>query len=411
MNVRDERFPYFDSLRALAALSVLGSHAALHAGDTWALPFAARLESGIAIFFLISGFLLYRPFVRARLLDQEPPRGVAYAWRRALRIVPAYWVALTLITIWISLPGGVFTWDRGPLYYGFAQTWSQRTIGGGLSQAWTLCIEVTFYAFLPLWSIAMRRLFPGRGAPFAKRVRVELVALAGLFAFSIVWKLALLAGSDPDRVVITPALDSLPSFLDHFALGMALAVMSVWLAQRGERALPRPLALLQRAPWLPWGFAAAAFAVAAWGIGLSGHLLERFTPAQYLERHLLYAAIGLGVLVPAVLGARGVIGWLLGSRVLMWLGLISYSIYLWSAAVLTQLERRDVVPTTSVPLAYFEWALVAALATIPVAALSYYLVERPALSLRRLIPMRGAVAPGEAPTEPAPATPPVAEKT
>src|SRR3954447_17536908 len=133
MNARDGRFPYIDSLRALAALSVLATHVAPHAGNSWVLPIAARLEVGVAVFFLISGFLLYRPFVRARLLGEQPRRVRAYAWRRALRIVPAFWVALTLITIWLDVPG-VFSWHDGPLYYGVAQTWTQRTIGGGLSQ-------------------------------------------------------------------------------------------------------------------------------------------------------------------------------------------------------------------------------------------------------------------------------------
>ena len=51
-----------------------------------------RLEVGVAIFFCISGFLLYRPFVVAHHRAQAMPAVGAYAWRRFLRIVPAYWV-------------------------------------------------------------------------------------------------------------------------------------------------------------------------------------------------------------------------------------------------------------------------------------------------------------------------------
>jgi peptidoglycan/LPS O-acetylase OafA/YrhL len=393
MNTRAERFPYIDSLRAFAALSIVATHAALHAGGSWILPVAARLESGVAIFFLISGFLLYRPFARARLTEQKPPRAAAYAWRRGLRIVPAYWVALTLITIAIGTPG-TFSGDA-PLYYGIAQTWTQHTIGGGLAQGWTLAIEVTFYAFVPLWALGMRRLARNRDGqrPLDQRVRTELIALATLFAFSIAWKLGFLAAGDAHRVSITPALESLPGYLDQFALGMTVAVLSIWVEESPQAARPlrRTRTLLARAPWLPWALAAGAFAVAAWGIGLSGRLLEPFTPAQYLARHLLYTAIGLGVLIPAVVGANGLVGWILSRRTLMWLGLISYSIYLYSAAVLTQLERWGAGPAANGDRPFVKWAALAMLATIPVAAASYYLVERPALKLKRLVPARGTL--------------------
>src|SRR5213592_3870613 len=92
------RFPHIDSLRAIAAIAVLGTHAAIFAGadgpHTTSGHYAERLEVGVAIFFVISGFLLYRPFAAARATAAQPPHTGPYAWRRALRIVPAYWLAL-----------------------------------------------------------------------------------------------------------------------------------------------------------------------------------------------------------------------------------------------------------------------------------------------------------------------------
>ena len=98
-------------------------------------------------------------------------------------------------------------------------------------QAWTLCVEVTFYAFLPLWAWAMRRLGPAS-------LRREGCALLGLAAFSLAWKAAFVWSGSPDQVVLSPWLHSLPAYLDHFALGMGLAVLVAW------RPLPRwvPLA-------------------------------------------------------------------------------------------------------------------------------------------------------------------------
>ena len=73
MSARAVRFPLFDSLRAIAALAVVGTHAAFFAGaygdGSVVAPYAARLEVGVTIFFLISGFLLYRPFVAALVED------------------------------------------------------------------------------------------------------------------------------------------------------------------------------------------------------------------------------------------------------------------------------------------------------------------------------------------------------
>src|SRR4051812_25429164 len=121
MNVRAERFPLFDSLRAIAALAVLGYHAAYAAGmassDSPLRAYTTRLDVGVGVFFPISGFPLSRPFVRARLERKPTPRTGPYAWRRFLRIVPAYWVALTIVALWLPVKD-VFTADHWPLYYG-----------------------------------------------------------------------------------------------------------------------------------------------------------------------------------------------------------------------------------------------------------------------------------------------------
>ncbi|MEA2495606.1 MAG: hypothetical protein QOJ29_3517, partial [Thermoleophilaceae bacterium] len=70
--------------------------------------FTARLDVGVTVFFVISGFLLYRPFVAARIEGRRAPRVRDYARRRVLRIFPAYWLALTVLAIW---PGLVGVWS------------------------------------------------------------------------------------------------------------------------------------------------------------------------------------------------------------------------------------------------------------------------------------------------------------
>jgi peptidoglycan/LPS O-acetylase OafA/YrhL len=95
VNVRAERFPLIDSIRAISALAILGVHAALVAGvytsGSVLGTYTLHLDTGVTVFFLISAFLLYRPFVIARVSGEPGPRTGAYAWRRFLRIAPGYW--------------------------------------------------------------------------------------------------------------------------------------------------------------------------------------------------------------------------------------------------------------------------------------------------------------------------------
>ena len=97
-----DRFPLFDSMRGVAAISIVLCHLT---GVTSFAPihsWVVHLNAGVTVFFLISGFLLYRPFAKAHLRGESRFDLGAYAWRRILRIVPAYWVALTLISLWLG---------------------------------------------------------------------------------------------------------------------------------------------------------------------------------------------------------------------------------------------------------------------------------------------------------------------
>src|SRR4051812_39921709 len=95
-SVRPGRFPLMDAVRAIAALSIFGFHLArLVSLPHWSHDYVNTLAAGVPVFFVISGFLLYRPFALADLRDEPAPAPGPYAWRRFLRIVPAFWVVLT----------------------------------------------------------------------------------------------------------------------------------------------------------------------------------------------------------------------------------------------------------------------------------------------------------------------------
>jgi peptidoglycan/LPS O-acetylase OafA/YrhL len=396
VNVRAGRFPLFDSLRAIAALSVLLFHAAfvsrVSTSDSVLRPYVSHLDVGVTVFFMISGFLLYRPFVRARLYREEPLHVGAYAWRRFLRIAPAYWVALTAIAVWFGF-SEVFPFGGEPLYYAFGQIYSGTKSLFGIPQAWTLCVEVTFYALLPLWALAMRRM----------SVRWELVALALMWGASLAYKVWALRHRSPSDLNGAPYLETLPNYLDQFSIGMALAVLTAGWERSGR--IPRAVDALRHHDWVPWVVAAVAFWVVSTRIGFTGRFLQHISRSMFLGRHELYTLVGVGVFLPAIFAdpGRGLAGRVLSNRVLAYLGLISYAVYLYHMAVLKQVDRWLGKPMdAALGVRLLTYTVLGFLITAAIASLSYYAVERPALRLKRLVSPPVAAERGEATAEPVP---------
>ena len=358
------RFPLFDSLRAIAALSIFGFHIAASqlALNDPDFPWLGQLNVGVPIFFVVSGFLLYRPFVARRAQGRPAPSMRGYAIRRALRIIPAYWVALTVIAVWLGLQSQVFSVDGIVTYYGFLQVYDVSTIDGGVGQAWTLGVEVTFYAFLPIWAWAMRRRLG------------ELWPLIALAAFGIVWKIVVLATvfQSGNKNAFT-GLVVLPAWMETFAAGMALAVLSVWRTDRDYH--PRWLRAVEERPWLPWLVALLAFAA------VGPHGWQGGPESQVMIEYELKTIVAVGLVMPAVFGdpTRGWVRRVLAFPPLLWVGLVSYGFFLWHLAVIDKLQDGGVDDTLGVPL----FTLVALAASLGIAAVSWYVIERPSLRLAR----------------------------
>jgi peptidoglycan/LPS O-acetylase OafA/YrhL len=341
----------------------------------------ARLNVGVAVFFVISGFLLYRPLLAARMGDGPPVRLGDYARRRTLRIVPAYWVALTVLAVYPGLPD-MFS-GRWWVYYGFGQDYGTRTVVDGIGPAWSLGCEVVFYALLPFLSLALaylaRRLPPRPAHPSGPdassgarsdgvRWRLELGILGGLCALSFAWR----AFADAHPSI--PPSTFASTFL-WFALGMGLAVASVTLRD----------ARIARYAWIGWVIAAIAYIVICRGLGLSGAFVffQRPSTAQDLAVYALSGVVAVGLALPAAFERtpRRAEGRLLGSRALAWLGLVSYGVYLYHQPIANALNGG--IRSRGDATLDFLW-LAAATAAIAIcaAAASYYLVEQPVLRLK-----------------------------
>jgi peptidoglycan/LPS O-acetylase OafA/YrhL len=370
-------FPLFDSLRGIAALSVLTFHVVLMTPLLGAGPVgrvAAVLGSvGVLLFFAISGFLLYRPYVAAKVDGRPGPALGQFLRRRALRILPAYWVILTVMVVYpaVRLDGGFWR------YYGFLQLYDRDTISLGMPVAWSLCVEVTFYLALPLWAWALRR----RG------LRAEWLALAAVAAAGLVLQLLAV---DHDRLYVLSR--TLLGQAPFFAIGMGLAVLSVLATHRADEPPAARLAERHGAwAWLGAGGALAGLALLVTEPGIAGlveqnALLGVDGTALRLALSLLF--VGL-LVVPAAFGdgrrdvSRRVLAW----RPLVWVGMVSYSVYLWHLPV-AELLALDAVPTQFDAhglglvgdIGFFEtpvlWLLTAAI-TLVLSAISFRWVELP----------------------------------
>jgi peptidoglycan/LPS O-acetylase OafA/YrhL len=360
-------------------VSVLLVHTSFVGGFTgrdrfWG-PYTARLDIGVAVFFLISGFLLYRPFVAAHLSERPGPAVSPYLKRRFLRIVPAYWVALffaafVLHTVSRPVHGvGIF------IYFGFLQIYFRNYALHGISAAWTLCVEMSFYLFLPLYAWGVARW--ARRRPVRTRLRCEFLALAGLVVVSVVWKAILFAHPSGQQ---TGAATWLPAQLDQFAAGMALAVASVWWAEHRNE----PAVLSRR--WLPvvsWLLALGAFWAVSTQAGLPLVPIWKASIGQAFARQGLYVAFALFLLIPAVFGPQdqSVVRRLLRSRPFVVVGVLSYGIYLWHETFITEVLRWMHRPlfTTS----FLTLTLAAGALALVTALISYLVVEQPFQRLGR----------------------------
>jgi peptidoglycan/LPS O-acetylase OafA/YrhL len=342
-----------DPLRGLAAAGVLVFHvtgwSALASGDPDlgpAGPVFVKLDAGVFLFFLLSGYLIGRPFASAFVLHTPFPRLGRYLVRRTLRLGPG---ALAAAALAVAMFGS--HWKRGTVHF------------------WTLGAEACFYAVLPLLSICALRLGSAVRGPRARAVL--WVAATSVLSVASLWFRQRSAPFDFGHQQLFPAV----AFA--FAPGLALAGLEPLLAP-AARAAVRPARAVTRALVL----------LAA----LAGFAYFEVPTARFMQ-HSVLAVVACGALLAAAL----VRDWsglpasrLLDNRPLQWLGARSYSLYLFHFPIVVfaaeRLARGESARSAAVLV-----ALVAVPASLACAAAGYALFERPF--------MRSAArpAPGEAP--------------
>ncbi len=377
---RAGRFLAGDPLRGLAAFGVAIYHAgtvslfvAGHFGDLsqgWPVPFGpvaggviGAAANGVGVFFVLSGYLISRPFVAAFADSRALPPVLAYLRNRALRIVPAYWAALALVIVVAGAQGR--TWADAPRLLGFSEDWPNSPIRFDLGQAWTLDIEVRYYLAVPAIAgllVLLTRLV--RGRPRRRSARLWLVGSAALVAAGVCF--VVFPRGTQQQAWTSGAQAHL------LLLGVVLATAELggtwrWLGTAAGRVVGLgafalgPIALV----WMQYAGSPL--------LGVAGLDFERSTS--------LISAVAVLTIVgaPVLLQRAGAGCWrFLDNAPLRWLGARSYGFYLYQLGVLTELSHH--APSPGRFHRTFVLLVVAGLPIILVlAALSWRVVERPAL--------------------------------
>jgi peptidoglycan/LPS O-acetylase OafA/YrhL len=353
---RPRHIPSLDGLRALSVFLVIVLHTLLRNTLYKSIPFPLRLVGngalGVFIFFVISGYLITTLLLR----EQEKTSAISlksFYLRRAFRILPplyAYVIFLAVLGTTGRLPG----MNHRELITALTLTrnYSHHVDLWAMEHLWSLCIEEQFYV---LWPTTLVLCMLHRKGSDGRR-KATRVALAILIAEPFI------------RIV---CFRYLPAYRNTGMFHMqadGLMFGALGALQQGHARFERIYARATRWPWL---LPVLIFIVL-------GSLTVRFQNYWDLPFGMtLNGFLILMWLLWLVRNPTSLQGRILNQPIVMWIGRLSYSLYIWQTFFTHHLDVEvfgrngwwDTFPTS--------W-----LCILAVAAFSYYCIERPALRLR-----------------------------
>lgn len=379
-------------MRALACLMVLAHHLVLRldwgrvAVELRPLLELARFGSyGVSIFFVLSGFLLARPFWIALDGGLCMPSLKVYALRRAARVLPGFWTALTVgfllsFTVYDAPLNSELIWRYLSGFFLMSQ-WHWRTFFpvNADGPLWSIPFEATCYVLLPL-CFALSFTLPARRAGRAgtRLIWLAIIAMALLGHWLIVqhipmddigrsWDFGLQGGAKEWMPRFNPV-----GFFVIFTIGALAAGGQTLLS--GRRSFIFDIVAL-----LALAVGAREFLASVAGEWEGYGWLD--IPYRF---PLLPLAVGstLCVLPQSVL-----VGPLLDNRIIRFVATVSFGIYIWQDIVISLMKR--LFPGsfgTGSDDALIGWAISCIIATIlilAIATVSYLFLERPVIRWAR----------------------------
>lgn len=408
--------PALDGLRALAILLVIWHHIFLTGmlegvdREPTPLQYVAGLGfSGVSLFFILSGFLLFLPYARALLAGHPWPSARTFYLRRALRILPAYYVALIVLLILrgggLLALGNLIPLSLVALLFHDMQ-WNSLLVINQLDiPFWTLAVEWQFYLLLPWLALGLAKLAGPRGGQhFFRRL---MLGLGGIIVLGLGIRFAaagLHYGLGQEHPIDAPGLVGLTmsllygvkgKYLEIFALGMLVSVLYVRFVEQGGLAPDRR----RRFGWLSVGLAVIGLAgCMLWAaqthrIPFIGGTAWIFMPPDGWSWQVLGEwALGLcfAFLLLGVLLGASALRQFFTLAPLRFIGMISYSLYIWHLPIITLFITATLIDSTA---SYIRMIAAALLTVLLISASSFYLIERPFIRLRRAAHAPREVAP------------------
>jgi peptidoglycan/LPS O-acetylase OafA/YrhL len=376
-----------DGVRGIAMAMVFLAHVAVNSDPGaglenygWFRQIIGRFDLALATFFVLSGYLIARPFLRSYVLNTKRPSVRRFTRNRVLRIVPAFYLIAALVLLRLGLDGAISPTPDNPSGSAPPSTWwqvlsiftfTQSYTGGSatlpIGQAWSLDVEVAFYALIPIAAVIAYRLGSPLKTPRA-RARAVLIFIGVVFLVSVYLR------QHNDNTLAT--LASPPLIIYAFLPGIALAVLEPfavpWFRGRRKRA--------RRFAW-----AMGAVALCAWALYAHWDFNVQTTAIHHaLGRRSTMSALFGGALIAALialqLGGERAPRWL-DNRCCNWMGERSYAFYLlhiWVLFEVINLFGSDI----GTPRLFALMIVVGFPATVLLAALSWRFVERPCLQQR-----------------------------
>ena len=376
----DMRLRGLDGLRGLAALAVFGVHYnQIIDVETRVGPFdfyllLANGEYGVALFFILSGFLLSQPFWKSILYQAEWPEIKVYVLHRLARILPAYYLALTVLIILTGYWRYQEAWPDILLHYSFLYNYTEFTIFSINAPFWTLAVEMQFYCLLPLLFLLIRRFSTVKIFVILILLCITTYGLHYWLAVSVDKTIAwpgstVLTWVRPYGAVIT---HSLLAHLPHFFIGVICGGLLLYLKTERCHLIDDGDLRYEIVFWVSLGLVLFLLATE----------LGEWIQIPFGRYGLPVVPLLLGAMIlttPFTRWARQI----LDSRPIRLLGTLSYGIYIYHLPVLGLVDRTMAESAMDAREHWGYLAIISLAFTLLAAVISYVLVERPALKLVR----------------------------
>jgi peptidoglycan/LPS O-acetylase OafA/YrhL len=376
-----------DGIRGIAMTMVFVAHVFVNADPGagmenyhWFKQIVARFDLALAAFFVLSGYLIARPFLRSFVLGTRRPSVRRFARNRLLRIVPAFYLIAAVVLLRFGLDGAISptpdnpsgtappsTWWQIVSVFTFTQSYTTGSATLPIGQAWSLDVEIAFYAAIPIAAAIAYRLGKRLKTP-ASRARAALVFVGGLALVSIYLR------QHNDNTLAS--LASPPLIIYAFLPGVALAIAEPW-AVPIFRDNPRRA---KRFAWAAVGVAFAAYVLYAyWDFNVETTAIHHALGRRSLMSAIFGMAL-LAALIALQLGTNKVPRWA-DNRWTNYMGERSYAFYLLHVAVI--LEVVNIFGADAgTPTLIAAMLLIGLPVTLLLSALSWKYYEKPFLERR-----------------------------